>query len=605
MTFPARIRASRAAAVAIATALFASMLVAVAAPASASTTIASVPAAVDPAHVSFADRLPLALAAAAAVAAESPAEAPEGSAGVSGTIGFPGAVDLTRGRTFVVAYAPGSSITAPLAAAPVAADGTYALWAPIGQVVIAVLSEGRAVFDLWGRDGVGLDTAQPETVDAAGLPYDATLEPSALIAGMVTAPGNVNITGQKVAAVVYPAGGSGEIATAAGYVTDAGTFAVGGLPAGQYRIAFVSAAAGAASEWWNDAPSFAKAATITLAQAQSLPSVDVVLAALRILDSSVPTISGTTTVGQTLKAAPGTWTAGATLTYQWYANGAAIAKATAASFALPVAVAGKRITVKVTGKKSAFAPRTETSAATAAVVRPLTAPTPTITGTATVGQTLKVKAGTWTSGSRLTYQWYVNGVAVAKATAASFKIPASATKKTITVVVKGTKSGYASASKRSKATAAVKGILTAPTPKITGSTIVGSRLTASAGSWTSGTVLKYQWYLNGKAINRATGSSLVVTAAMVKKTITVRVTGTKSGYVTAAKTSATTRAVSYPARTKPVSAWNCPSWAPIKGNANSGIYHVPSGQYYSRTKPEECFSSEAAAVKAGYRKSKR
>ncbi|MCK2037794.1 hypothetical protein KZC51_16830 [Microbacterium sp. SSW1-49] len=602
MVFPALSRSARSTAAAIAAALLASMLVVAAAPASAS--VVPTTTVVDPAHAGFADRLPVALSEAAALAAESPIDATEGSADVTGTVAFPAATDLTMGRTFVVAYAPNSDTSSPLAAAAVAADGSYVLRAPVGQLVLAVLSEGRAVFDIGGPSGGGFGPDDVRTLDVEGLEYSPTLEQSALITGKVTVPASVSTAGQKVAAVVYPSAGTAEFATAANYVTDTGAYAVGGLPAGDYRLAFVSAAAGAASEWWNDAPSFAKARSIALGAVQ-VATADITLATLGILDTAIPKISGTTTVGQTLTAAPGAWTSGATLTYQWYANGAAIAKATAASLKLPAAVAGKRITVKVTGKKTAFATKTETSVATAAVLRPLAAPVPAITGTTTVGQTLKVKPGAWTAGTKLTYQWYLNGVAVAKATAASFRLPSSATLKTVTVVVKGTKAGYATASKRSKATAAVKGILKTSTPQIKGSTIVGSKLSVSAGTWTSGTKLTYQWYANGKAISRATGSSLAVTAALVKKRITVKVTGTKSGYVTAAKTSAKSGVVSYPARTKPVSAWNCPAWAPIKGNANSGIYHVPSGQYYSRTKPEVCFSSEAAAVKAGYRKSKR
>ncbi|UZJ79625.1 thermonuclease family protein [Fictibacillus sp. KU28468] len=42
----------------------------------------------------------------------------------------------------------------------------------------------------------------------------------------------------------------------------------------------------------------------------------------------------------------------------------------------------------------------------------------------------------------------------------------------------------------------------------------------------------------------------------------------------------------------------------IKGN-QSGIYHMPGGQYYDRTKAEVMFCSEAEAQKAGYRKSQR
>jgi hypothetical protein len=55
----------------------------------------------------------------------------------------------------------------------------------------------------------------------------------------------------------------------------------------------------------------------------------------------------------------------------------------------------------------------------------------------------------------------------------------------------------------------------------------------------------------------------------------------------------------------PASAWNCPWTHPIKGNAQSGIYHLPGGQYYHLTKPEDCFATEAAARSYGYRQSRR
>jgi len=55
---------------------------------------------------------------------------------------------------------------------------------------------------------------------------------------------------------------------------------------------------------------------------------------------------------------------------------------------------------------------------------------------------------------------------------------------------------------------------------------------------------------------------------------------------------------------RPASKWNCPAWAPIKGNAPSRIYHLPGQRFYTRTTPEICFTSEAAARQSGYRKSK-
>lgn len=49
---------------------------------------------------------------------------------------------------------------------------------------------------------------------------------------------------------------------------------------------------------------------------------------------------------------------------------------------------------------------------------------------------------------------------------------------------------------------------------------------------------------------------------------------------------------------------DCPANAPIKGNANSMIYHMPGQRYYDRTTPEACFASQADARAAGYRKAK-
>lgn len=60
----------------------------------------------------------------------------------------------------------------------------------------------------------------------------------------------------------------------------------------------------------------------------------------------------------------------------------------------------------------------------------------------------------------------------------------------------------------------------------------------------------------------------------------------------------------------PISKDDCPSSHPIKGNQGSRsttdwIYHVPGSHSYAVTDPEECFSTEADAVSAGYRAPRR
>ena len=49
----------------------------------------------------------------------------------------------------------------------------------------------------------------------------------------------------------------------------------------------------------------------------------------------------------------------------------------------------------------------------------------------------------------------------------------------------------------------------------------------------------------------------------------------------------------------------CPTTHPIKGNADSGIFHVPGGMSYDRTIPERCYASAADAEADGFRQAKR
>lgn len=316
-----------------------------------------------------------------------------------------------------------------------------------------------------------------------------------------------------------------------------------------------------------------------------------------VLSTVTPTITGTVAVGSKLSAKPGAWTSGTSYSYQWYASGAAIRGATASTLTLTTAQRAKTITVKVTGKKSGYTSASKTSKATGKVA---TAATPAISGTAAIGSKLTAKTGTWTSKTSFSYRWYANGAAISGATKSTFTVTRSQAGKAITVAVTGKKSGYATVTKTSKPTAKV--LLTSK-PAVSGSAKVGKKLVAKTGTWTSGTSFRYQWYVNGRAISGATGSSFTVKAAHLGDRLSVKVTGKKSGYTSVARTSSSTSSVTYPSSTSPISEWNCPSWAPIKGNASSGLYHMPDGRYYDRTKPEECFRTESAARAAGYTRS--
>lgn len=81
-----------------------------------------------------------------------------------------------------------------------------------------------------------------------------------------------------------------------------------------------------------------------------------------------------------------------------------------------------------------------------------------------------------------------------------------------------------------------------PLPTITGTAKLGSKLTAVPGVWGPAPVtLAYQWYHSHIAISGATAATYTPGAADVGRTITVKVTGSKTGYTTASRTSLGTK----------------------------------------------------------------
>ena len=79
----------------------------------------------------------------------------------------------------------------------------------------------------------------------------------------------------------------------------------------------------------------------------------------------------------------------------------------------------------------------------------------------------------------------------------------------------------------------------APVPVVTGTPRVGQVLTASAGSWQPAPVsTAFQWQANGQPIAGAVSATFTPRAIHVGSNITVKVTGTRSGYMSRAQVSA-------------------------------------------------------------------
>ncbi|GAA5032893.1 hypothetical protein GCM10023258_32300 [Terrabacter aeriphilus] len=174
-------------------------------------------------------------------------------------------------------------------------------------------------------------------------------------------------------------------------------------------------------------------------------------------------------------------------------------------------------------------------------------PSPSVTGVVRVGSRLTAAPGTWTPAPvTLAYQWYRSGVAISGARSATYTLTASDLSQKVRVRVVGSKVGYASVARYSAETATVaSGLLTpSPTPKVTGTVRVGSRLTATAGTWGPAPVtLSYQWFRSGVAVRGATTSSYLLGTADLGKTVRVAVTGRRIAFATLTRTSASTAPV--------------------------------------------------------------
>jgi hypothetical protein len=200
------------------------------------------------------------------------------------------------------------------------------------------------------------------------------------------------------------------------------------------------------------------------------------------------------------------------------------------------------VAFQVTGSKPGNATATRTSDPTGPILAAIpAAPVPTVSGTPKVGLPLTCSPGQWPTGTSFAYEWIVGGIPLGDGGKETFIPPGSYVGETISCRVTGSLPGYADTRRRSTETAAVaKGTLTGAVPKIGGTVKVGRTLTAKPGSWTSGTRLAYAWFANGTAIRRATKSTLTLSRTTRGKRITVRVTGTKTGYTSLARTSART-----------------------------------------------------------------
>jgi hypothetical protein len=157
-----------------------------------------------------------------------------------------------------------------------------------------------------------------------------------------------------------------------------------------------------------------------------------------------------------------------------------------------------------------------------------------------VGSTLVAVPGVWAPAPvTLAYQWRRNGVAIAGAILPTYKLVTADAGQTVTVTVKGVKTGFTPVAQTSVGTAVESLLTVTPVPTISGIAAVGETVSVTAGVWGPGSVnVDFQWRRAGVVIAGATGSSYTLVPADAGVAITAVAIGFQSGYTTVGKTSA-------------------------------------------------------------------
>lgn len=160
---------------------------------------------------------------------------------------------------------------------------------------------------------------------------------------------------------------------------------------------------------------------------------------------------------------------------------------------------------------------------------------PQITGVAAVGKVLTADAGSWSpEQDGVSYQWLRDGEPIVGATHATYAVVSADEGAKLSVKVTASAAGFDDAEATSDPVTIGAGtLLPTSLPTISGRAKVGASLTATPGSWPAGTAVSYQWMRNGVAIAGATGSRYTLTGRDARASVSVTVTGKRTGYDTA------------------------------------------------------------------------
>lgn len=256
-----------------------------------------------------------------------------------------------------------------------------------------------------------------------------------------------------------------------------------------------------------------------------------------LTNTAAPTVSGAPRVASTLTATGAAWTpAGASVTYQWRADGANIPGATSSTFVLGLGQLGRQISVVATAQSAGVPSSSVESARTAPVEAGELANSvsPSIVGEPRVDSTLTAAPGSWApTPTTLAYRWFANGRKIPGATTPTLTPGPELLGRNLSVRVIARLEGYDAVRTRVRTAPVAPGTFTVlDPPTVTGTALPGETLSLDPGSYAPATAdeLSVAWLRDGVPVAGATGTSYPLTAADLGASLTAQVTVARPGY---------------------------------------------------------------------------
>ncbi len=468
------------------------------------------------------------------------------AATVSGTIRTINSSNVTALASGATVVAYRGSVSTDTVTTTTDANGAYSLSLPAGTYTLGFSLAGTVSQYLGNVATLAAGTTF-DIASAGTATKDATLTLQGTLSGTTT-PVSTDVT-------IYKTTGE-QVATTTS--NGSGVYSIANLDPGTYYVAFSKT--GYITEYWNDKASFLTSTSVSITSGNTTSAISPTLVANGSALGTVAwtvgftgRVSGNVVEGETLTVSTSGWdTVGVEESYQWQAyDGTSwvdIPGAILKTYVVRAADYNKYIGCTVTGNKLGYISASPGGYATAVRAQHAftTKPTPTISGTAAVGQTLTAVTGTWLpTPDSFTYQWYYGGAIIPSATNSTLDVTNFVAGWPITVTVTAVKANYPNTSMTSAATPAVGQLMTVtPTPTISGTAAVGKTLTAVTGAWTpSNVTFTYQWKRNGTNISGATASTYSPVAADVASFLSVTVVASATNYTSTTVNSASTSAV--------------------------------------------------------------